>query len=163
MGGCYQRQREEKNGWTPLRANILLLPLHFLQAPGLQCYLAQAIGFLELLDSSNVFKVPSLAVGENRDRTHRSKAVRNLLCRSPSRVCKQAVSRIPALRGLYWHHFLLRQKWRLLAYKRLKIAWHTEQDNGHSTKQWDGAARAERFKAAFLLSRMEESSRASTL
>lgn len=67
MGGCYQRQREEKNGWTPLGANILLLPLHFLQAPGLQCYLAQAIGFLELLDSSNVFKVPSLAVGENRD------------------------------------------------------------------------------------------------
>lgn len=58
MGGCYQRQRKEKDGWTPLGApNILLLPLHFLQAPGLQCYLAQAIGFLEMLDSSNVFKV----------------------------------------------------------------------------------------------------------
>lgn len=45
----------------------------------------------------------------------------------------------------------------------LKVAWHTKQDNDHSAKQWGRVARAERFEAAFLLSRTEESSQASAL
>lgn len=82
--------------------SILILPLHFLQAPGLQCYLAQAIGSLKLLHSNNVFKVPNLTVGENRDSGTRLTDPKLLgICSITLPSLQAGVSRIPARRGLY--------------------------------------------------------------